>query len=111
MRRQEKSRFSKFPLLKGRFKLLNLIGKGDMSEIWLAVDAEYNCYVAVKVHEVLDTVEEEVRNRFIDRCLEVFEQVQAIEHTRTVPQIQRFRIDSCTYATVYVFFFRRISFI
>eukprot|EP01063_Lacrimia_lanifica_P011817 TRINITY_DN18503_c0_g1_i1.p1 TRINITY_DN18503_c0_g1~~TRINITY_DN18503_c0_g1_i1.p1 ORF type:complete len:558 (+),score=219.32 TRINITY_DN18503_c0_g1_i1:66-1739(+) len=96
LRDQERSPFSKFPVLDhGRYLVLSLLGKGGFSEVWRAIDLETSETVAMKLHQTNPTWSAEKRAQYVRHAKREFEIQQQARHPRVVGLVDCFDLPQC----------------
>mmetsp|Transcript_14305 Transcript_14305/g.33943 ORF Transcript_14305/g.33943 Transcript_14305/m.33943 type:complete len:578 (+) Transcript_14305:51-1784(+) len=97
---EDKSRFKHYPLLKDRFQLLNMIGKGGFSEIYKAFDLETMSYCAIKVNEIEAKMSDSQRQDLVRWALRECEIQKSLQHPRIVQLRDCFALDSHAFVLV-----------
>lgn len=94
------SSFREFPILKGRYLLLNLLGKGGFSEVFRAYDLDSSQYVACKLHQLGTNWPEAKKQSFLRHMLREHEIHRKLAHPRIVRALDTFEHDSSTVVSV-----------
>ncbi|CAE7505940.1 TOUSLED [Symbiodinium natans] len=97
---EDKSRFRHYPLVKDRFQLLNLIGKGGFSEIYKAFDLEMMCYCAIKLNEIETKMSDSTRQDLVRWAVRETEIQKTLTHPRIVQLRDCFALDSHAFVLV-----------
>ena len=99
---EESSRFRGFPRLKnGRYQLLNLLGKGGFSEVYLALDLEEGPRtVACKLHQLNSQWSEQRKQSYVRHAIREYIIHKSLDHPRVVKLFDIFEIDNNTFCTV-----------
>ncbi|CAN8244239.1 unnamed protein product [Cochlearia groenlandica] len=100
IRDEEGSRFNNFPVLKSRYALLNLLGKGGFSEVYKAYDLVDHRYVACKLHGLNAQWSEEKKQSYIRHALRESNIHRSLVHPHIVRLWHTFEIDLNTFCTV-----------
>lgn len=79
---EDASKFSTRPVLKNRYLLRQLLGKGGFSEVWKAFDFELMRDVAVKIHDLDPAWTEERKANYLKHAKREYEIHAAIRHPR-----------------------------
>lgn len=95
-----RSAWNDFPVIKSRYLLLHMVGRGGFSEVWKAFDLEKLSYVAVKIHEVQSEWSESRKTSFIRH---------AERENRILSNLNHSRIVKCYDVSLYSNFIRRCS--
>ncbi len=98
---EDQSRFQRdLPLMKERYLLVSLLGKGGFSEVWRALDMEEMREVAVKVHQLNPLWTEKHRATYIRHVTREYRIHRDLQHPRIVRLFDVFEIDESSFATV-----------
>lgn len=107
---QISSRFCKFnslfsdsdnyPLIKERYQILSLIGKGGFSEVYKAYDIIDLKDVAVKLHQLNPNWSESTKANYIRHALRENEVHDVLAHPNIVSQIDTIELDSSSFVTI-----------
>uniref|UniRef100_A0A1J3E2A1 Serine/threonine-protein kinase TOUSLED n=1 Tax=Noccaea caerulescens TaxID=107243 RepID=A0A1J3E2A1_NOCCA len=100
IRDEDGSRFNNFPVLHGRYALLNLLGKGGFSEVYKAYDLVNHRYVACKLHGLNAQWSEEKKQSYIRHAMREYDIHKDLVHPHIVRLWDKFRIDLDTFCTV-----------
>ncbi|CAA7030032.1 unnamed protein product [Microthlaspi erraticum] len=100
IRDEDGSRFNNFPVLHGRYALLNLLGKGGFSEVYKAYDLVNHRYVACKLHGLNAQWSEEKKQSYIRHAMREYDIHKDLVHHHIVRLWDKFRIDMDTFCTV-----------
>jgi tousled-like kinase len=68
----------------GPYLLQELLGRGGFSEVWKAMDFQYLCEVAVKVHQLNSSWTEERKNSYIKHVTREYNIHCSMKHERVV---------------------------
>jgi tousled-like kinase len=88
------------PLLRQRYQLLRLLGRGGFSEVWRALDLETAEQVAVKVHRTHTGWKETRKQMYIRHAVREYQIHQQLQHQHVVRLLDVFEIDDDAFATV-----------
>jgi hypothetical protein len=94
------SHFGKFPILKDRYLLLNLLGRGGFSEVFRAYDFESAQFVACKVHQLGSNWSEQRKHSFLKHMLREHQIHQSLSHPRILGAWDSFELDKLTVVSV-----------
>lgn len=97
---EQNSIFSNMPILKERYILLRLTGKGGFSEVWKAYDLNENRYVACKIHQLNSKWEKSRKKNYIKHTIREYEIHKTLSHPTIVPLYHVFGIDLNSFCTV-----------
>ncbi|XP_010535773.1 PREDICTED: serine/threonine-protein kinase TOUSLED-like isoform X2 [Tarenaya hassleriana] len=100
IRDEDGSRFNNFPVLNGRYALLNLLGKGGFSEVYKAYDLVDHRYVACKLHGLNVQWSEEKKQSYIRHAIREYNIHKTLVHRHIVQLRDIFEIDQNTFCTV-----------
>ncbi|XP_010520498.1 PREDICTED: serine/threonine-protein kinase TOUSLED-like isoform X3 [Tarenaya hassleriana] len=101
IRDEDGSRFNNFPVLNGRYALLNLLGKGGFSEVYKqAYDLVDQRYVACKLHGLNAQWSEEKKQSYIRHAIREYNIHKTLVHHHIVRLWDIFEIDQNTFCTV-----------
>ena len=89
-----------WPLLAGRYQTISLLGKGGYSEVYKAYDLENHCYVAVKLHQLSQNWNEEVKDNYIKHTSRENQIHKEFNHPAIVKQYDTIEIDNESFCTV-----------
>lgn len=85
---------------KGRYLILELLGKGGFSEVYKAFDIKCMQYVACKVHHVSPHWHRSKADNYFKHVTREYEIHKKLRHKRIVPLLDVFLIDDNTFCTV-----------
>lgn len=91
---------SRWPLLKERYQLLALIGKGGFSEVYRAFDLEEMRPVACKIHQLSQTWSENFKSNYIKHALRENQVHKNLVHPNIVSHLDSVEIDSNSFCAV-----------
>ncbi|KAK9862138.1 hypothetical protein WJX84_000682 [Apatococcus fuscideae] len=97
---EDSSRFSGHQVLKQRYLLLHLLGKGGFSEVFKAFDTQSLQEVAVKVHQLNVAWPTARKAAYVRHAVREYEIHKCLRHTNIVALLDIFEIDANTFATV-----------
>lgn len=97
---EDRSRFSRRPVMNGRYLLLSLLGRGGFSEVWKAFDLREYCEAAVKIHQLNSSWTEEKKHNYMKHATREYAIHREMVHPRVVRLFDVFEIDSSSFATV-----------
>ena len=98
---EDHSRFAKdLPCLNQRYLLTFLLGRGGFSEVWRAYDLVELRDVAVKVHQLNNTWNDERKQSYIKHVTREYTIHRDMQHPRVVSLYDVFEIDVNSFATV-----------
>ncbi|CAJ1356843.1 unnamed protein product [Effrenium voratum] len=97
---EDRSRFRHYPILKDRFQLLNMIGKGGFSEIYKAFDLDQMCMCAIKINEIEAKMSETQRADLVRWALRECEIQKSLQNPRIVQLRECFALDSHAFVIV-----------
>ena len=98
---EDHSRFAKdLPCLNQRYLLTFLLGRGGFSEVWKAYDLVELRDVAVKVHQLNNTWNDERKQSYIKHVTREYTIHRDMQHPRVVSLYDVFEIDLNSFATV-----------
>ncbi|MCQ2818322.1 MAG: protein kinase [archaeon] len=89
-----------WPLLAGRYQTLSLLGKGGYSEVYKAYDLYNHCYVAVKLHQLSNNWNEEVKDNYIKHTERENLIHKQFDHPAILRQYDTIAIDNESFCTV-----------
>jgi len=97
---EDNSQFNNFPVLNKRYLLLTMLGKGGFSEVYKGFDLDYQKYVAVKIHHLNQTWNEQKKVDYARHANRESEIHRKVKHARIVGLYDRFEVDINTFCTV-----------
>jgi len=97
---EDHSQFNNFPLLKDRYLLLSLLGKGGFSEVYKAYDTEELRFVACKIHQLNPHWNEIKKQNYIKHACREYNIHKSLIHPRIVQLYDVFEIDANSFCTV-----------
>jgi tousled-like kinase len=98
---EDKSRFYKtLPCLNKRYLLISMLGRGGFSEVWKALDLLDLRDVAIKIHQLNPTWNEDRKNTYIRHVTREYTIHREMMHPRVVQLFDVFEIDNNSFATV-----------
>lgn len=87
-------------LLKERYLILSILGKGGYSEVYRAFDLEACREVACKVHHFDNSWSEQVKENYIKHAIRETEIHKELNHRRVVKQYDSVEIDNNSFCTI-----------
>ncbi len=102
LRAERESKFQNHPTIgaERRYILMELLGKGGFSEVWLAVDLFECREVAVKIHALSEHWSDDKKANYVRHALREFEIQQCLQHPNVVRQHAVIEMDVNSFATV-----------
>ncbi|XP_071812805.1 serine/threonine-protein kinase tousled-like 2 isoform X2 [Apostichopus japonicus] len=97
---EDQSQFKDYPVLSGRYLLLQLIGKGGFSEVHKGFDVKEQRYMACKIHQLSKEWKEDKKANYIKHALREYEIHKSLDHCRVIKLFDVFEIDSNSFCTV-----------
>ncbi|OAF65237.1 hypothetical protein A3Q56_07061 [Intoshia linei] len=94
LKNQANSEFNDYPFLNERYLLLNLLGKGGFSEVYMAFDTKDNIYTACKIHQLNKDWKEEKKSNYIRHALREADIHKKLNHKRIVGLLEVFELDN-----------------
>lgn len=92
--------FGKYPKVKERYLLLNLLGRGGFSEVFRAFDLEESRFVACKIHQLASNWSENRKQTFLRHMLRENEIHQSLSHPRILRAYDSFELNNLTVVSV-----------
>ena len=89
-----------WPLLGGRYQIVNLLGKGGYSEVYKAYDLENHMYVACKLHQLNQNWKEEIKDNYIKHTIRENQIHKEINHSKIIKHYDTIEIDNNSFCTV-----------
>lgn len=99
-RDQRESKFNDFRIFEDRYMLLQLLGKGGFSEVWLAYDLQTVSEVAVKIHQLQDHWGEEKRASYVRHALREMNIQKSLVHPNIVKLLSITYLNDTCFATI-----------
>jgi tousled-like kinase len=97
---EDASQFGIFPVLKDRYLLLNLLGRGGFSEVFRAYDFVSAQFVACKIHQLASNWNETRKQTFLRHMLREQEIHKRLSHPRILRALDSFELDNLTVVSV-----------
>ncbi|CAJ1389463.1 unnamed protein product [Effrenium voratum] len=97
---EDMSRFKHYPILKDRYQLLNMIGRGGFSEIYKAFDLEQMAMCAIKINEIEAKMSDSQRQDLVRWALRECEIQKSLAHPRIVQLKDCYALDSHAFVLV-----------
>lgn len=97
---ESSSAFGNYPVVKSRYLLLNLLGRGGFSEVFRAYDFETARFVACKVHQLASNWSEARKQNFLRHMLRENEIHSKLAHPRILRAHDSFSLDNLTVVSV-----------
>lgn len=97
---EEKSPHNNFKVLKDRYLLMHLLGKGGFSEVYKAYDIIELRIVAIKIHQLSPQWKDSRKSNYIKHVLRECTIHMSIDHPRIVKMYDSFSTDNNTFITV-----------
>jgi tousled-like kinase len=94
------SPFKNMPILKSRYLLTKLLGKGGFSEVYKAFDLMEVKKVACKIHQVNPTWSETKKQNYIKHSCREYNIQKSLNHPRIVNLFDVFEIDENSFCSV-----------
>jgi tousled-like kinase len=94
---------NRWPLLKGRYQLVSLMGKGGFSEVYKAFDLEEMKDVACKIHQLSQSWSENFKSNYIKHALRENQVHKNLVHPNIVSHLDSVEIDSNSFCAVLEF--------
>lgn len=94
---------TRWPLLKDRYQILSLMGKGGFSEVYKALDLEELKYVACKIHQLSQSWSENFKSNYIKHALRENQVHKNLQHPNIVSHLDSVEIDSNSFCAVLEF--------
>lgn len=90
----------RWPLLKSRYQIFTLIGKGGFSEVYKAFDCEELISVACKIHQLSPSWSENFKSNYIKHALRENQVHKNLVHPNIVSHFDSVEIDSNSFCAV-----------
>mmetsp|Transcript_12316 Transcript_12316/g.17036 ORF Transcript_12316/g.17036 Transcript_12316/m.17036 type:complete len:772 (+) Transcript_12316:1461-3776(+) len=100
---EDQSRFNTHPVLKSRYVLLNLLGKGGFSEVYKAFDLQETMFVACKIHQLNTLWTDKKKENYIKHAVRECNIHKSVVHPKIVQLFDVFEIDDNSLCTVLEF--------
>jgi len=106
MRDEEHSKYcgihskNQFTVLKDRYLILSILGKGGYSEVYKAYDLETCREVACKIHHFDNSWSEQIKDNYIKHAIRENEIHKDLNHRRVVNQYDTVEIDHNSFCTI-----------
>eukprot|EP00931_Biecheleriopsis_adriatica_P024070 TRINITY_DN15088_c0_g1_i3.p1 TRINITY_DN15088_c0_g1~~TRINITY_DN15088_c0_g1_i3.p1 ORF type:complete len:545 (-),score=104.88 TRINITY_DN15088_c0_g1_i3:41-1675(-) len=97
---EDTSTLRHYPLIKERFQLLNMIGKGGFGEVYKAFDFEHMCTCAVKIIEINTQMSHAQRQNTVKWALREYTIQKSLQHPRIVQLQEYFALSETSLAIV-----------
>lgn len=97
---ENQSRFNNNQILKERYVLLNLLGKGGFSEVYKAFDLESMTEVACKLHQLNTQWNDRKKENYIKHACREYSIHKSVVHPKIVQLYDVFEIDDNSFCTV-----------
>ena len=92
-----------WPVLHGRYLLLNLLGKGGYSEVYRAYDLFEHIDIAIKFHQLTPSWAEAIKANYIKHALRENKIHKELNHPRIVKHYDTLEVDNNCFCTVLEF--------
>ena len=89
-----------FTILKDRYLILSILGKGGYSEVYKAFDLECSREVACKIHHFDNSWSEQIKDNYIKHAIRENEIHKDLNHRRVVHQYDTVEIDHNSFCTI-----------
>ena len=97
---QEISKFKDHPVLKDRYVLQNLLGRGGFSEVYAAYDLEKHQIVACKIHQLDENWTENKKSNYLKHAIREYSIHKIVNNERVVRLYDVFEIHSSCFCTI-----------
>jgi len=97
---EDQSRFNKNQVLKNRYVLLHLLGKGGFSEVYKAFDLVDLREVACKIHQLNTLWTDRKKENYIKHAIREYNIHKSVIHPKIVSLFDVFEIDDNSFCTV-----------
>ena len=91
---------NKFTVLKDRYLILSILGKGGYSEVYKAYDLENCREVACKIHHFDNSWSEQIKDNYIKHAIRENEIHKDLNHRRVVKQFDTVESDHNCFCTI-----------
>jgi tousled-like kinase len=89
-----------FTVLKDRYMILSVLGKGGYSEVYKAYDLESCREVACKIHHFDNSWSDQIKDNYIKHAIRENEIHKDLNHRRVVKQFDTVEIDHNEFCTI-----------
>eukprot|EP01130_Rhizamoeba_saxonica_P017088 TRINITY_DN8125_c0_g1_i2.p1 TRINITY_DN8125_c0_g1~~TRINITY_DN8125_c0_g1_i2.p1 ORF type:complete len:416 (-),score=84.98 TRINITY_DN8125_c0_g1_i2:92-1339(-) len=100
IRNEDNSKFNDFPILRDRYVLLTLLGKGGFSEVYKAFDLKHMNKVACKIHKLDSSWPEIKKANYAKHACREYNIHKNLYHPCVVRLFDVFEIDKDSFCTV-----------
>ncbi|KAL0488730.1 hypothetical protein AKO1_015814 [Acrasis kona] len=100
IRDQDRSRFNNMPIIKDRYMLLKMLGRGGFSEVYKAYDLQDLKIVACKIHQLNTNWREHRKENYIKHVFRECQIHKSVHHPRLIQMFDTFIFDNNTFVTV-----------
>eukprot|EP01125_Pyxidicula_operculata_P012921 TRINITY_DN4254_c0_g1_i2.p1 TRINITY_DN4254_c0_g1~~TRINITY_DN4254_c0_g1_i2.p1 ORF type:complete len:443 (+),score=84.12 TRINITY_DN4254_c0_g1_i2:988-2316(+) len=100
IRSEDLSRFNNYPILNEKYILLNLLGKGGFSEVYLGFDLTTMKEVACKIHQCHKEWDDAKAQNYTKHAAREYNIHRKLIHPRVVRLFDVFEVDGSTFCTV-----------
>lgn len=100
MRGEDNCRFKRNTILKDRYIIVKLIGRGGFSEVLMAYDLQECRHVACKIHSLNTQWSHDRKTNFIRHTVREFRIHRSLNHPQVVEFYDLFEIDANTFCVV-----------
>jgi len=97
---EDQSRFNTNPVLKSRYVLLRLLGKGGFSEVYKGFDLIELREVACKIHQLNTQWSDRKKENYIKHAMREYNIHKSVIHPKIVSLYDVFEIDDNSFCTV-----------
>ena len=87
-------------MLKNRYQIVSLLGKGGFSEVYKAFDMDTMTFVACKIHQLHSRWSEQAKNNYIKHVLRENKTHAELNHPNIVKLYDTMEIDKDSFCTV-----------
>ena len=91
---------NQFTVLKDRYLILSVLGKGGYSEVYKAYDLESCKEVACKIHHFDNSWSDQIKDNYIKHAIRENEIHKDLNHRRVVKQFDTVEIDHNSFCTI-----------
>ena len=89
-----------WPMLKQRYQIVSLLGKGGFSEVYKAFDIKAMRWVACKIHQLHTSWNESAKNNYIKHALRENKIHSLLNHPNIVKLYDTVEIDTNSFCTI-----------